>query len=108
MILLTQNAADEIARIRSQEKETVGVLRVSVVGGGCSGMSYKLQFESAPKEQDKIFEDKGVTVVVDSKSYLYLKGMTLDYKGGLNGTGFSFSNPNATKHCGCGTSFAVS
>lgn len=107
MITLSEAAVRQIKAIQTEEKRPNAALRVAVVGGGCSGMSYKLDFIDAPTEADKVFEQDGVRVVVDPKSYLYLKGMTLDYSGGLNGTGFSFSNPNATKSCGCGTSFSV-
>ena len=78
-----------------------------MVGGGCSGLSYKLDFAKEPMPTDKIFEQDGVKVFIDPKSFLYVRGLSLDYQGGLNGTGFSFQNPNAAKSCGCGTSFAV-
>jgi iron-sulfur cluster assembly protein len=84
-----------------------GGLRIAVVGGGCSGLSYKLEFQKEPVANDKVFEQAGVKIFVDPKSFLYVKGLTLDYSGGLNGTGFTFSNPNASKSCGCGTSFSV-
>jgi iron-sulfur cluster assembly protein len=70
-------------------------------------MSYKLDFQKEATPQDKIFEHEGVKIFVDPKSFLYIKGLSLDYEGGLNGTGFTFKNPNATKSCGCGTSFSV-
>ncbi len=82
-------------------------LRVSVVGGGCSGLSYKLDFDNEQKPMDKVFEDNGVKVVTDLKSFLYLVNTTLDFSDGLNGKGFYFSNPNASRTCGCGESFAV-
>ncbi|RYZ95475.1 MAG: iron-sulfur cluster assembly accessory protein, partial [Proteobacteria bacterium] len=82
-------------------------LRVSVIGGGCSGMSYKLDFVPEGTERDRTFEQDGVKVVVDPKSILFLEGMELDYSGGLNGKGFVFSNPNAKKSCGCGNSFSA-
>lgn len=107
MISLTESAVKQIKRIREEEKVEGGGLRVAIVGGGCSGLSYKLNFEKDAAPSDKIFEQDGVKVFIDAKSYLYVKGMELDYQGGLNGTGFSFKNPNATKSCGCGTSFAV-
>jgi iron-sulfur cluster assembly protein len=97
----------QIKRIRDEEKVEGGGLRIAVVGGGCSGMSYKLDFQKEPAANDKVFEQDGVKVFVDAKSYIFLKGLTLDYSGGLNGTGFTFQNPNATKSCGCGTSFSV-
>lgn len=82
-------------------------LRVSVVGGGCSGLSYKLDFDNEQKPGDQVFEDKGVKVVTDLKSYLYLVNTELDFSEGLNGKGFFFNNPNATRSCACGESFAV-
>ncbi len=82
-------------------------IRVGVKGGGCSGLSYDLSFDTEMKEDDKVFEDNGMKVVVDKKSFLYLIGTELDYSGGLNGKGFIFKNPNANRTCGCGESFAV-
>lgn len=82
-------------------------LRVSVVGGGCSGLSYKLDFDNEQKPMDQVFEDNGVKVVTDLKSFLYLVNTMLDFSDGLNGKGFYFSNPNASRTCGCGDSFAV-
>jgi len=80
---------------------------VSVVGGGCSGLSYKLSFEDAPKEKDKTFDNYGVTMLVDPKSLLFLKGIEVDFTDGLSGQGFVFQNPNAKSTCGCGTSFSA-
>lgn len=82
-------------------------VRVGVTSGGCSGLSYNLDFDTEMKDSDKLFEDNGVKIVVDKKSFLYLVGTTLEYSGGLNGKGFSFNNPNASRTCGCGESFAV-
>jgi iron-sulfur cluster assembly protein len=82
-------------------------LRVGVVGGGCSGLSYKLDFDNESKPMDQVFEDNGLKVVTDLKSFLYLVNTTLDFSDGLNGKGFYFSNPNASRTCGCGESFAV-
>jgi iron-sulfur cluster assembly protein len=82
-------------------------LRVGVVGGGCSGLSYKLDFDNESKPTDQVFEDNGVKIVTDLKSFLYLVNTTLDFSDGLNGKGFYFSNPNASRTCGCGESFAV-
>ena|SRR5882757_6092775 len=108
MIQITENAASHIQRVKTEEaSQSESFLRVQVVGGGCSGLSYKLKFDTEPKSDDKTFEQFGVKVVTDPKSYLYLIGMTLDYEGGLNGQGFTFKNPNAKKSCGCGSSFAV-
>lgn len=107
MITLSENAVKQIIRFREEEKMPDGGLRIAVVGGGCSGMSYKLEFQKAAEAQDKVFEIQGVKIFIDPKSFLYVKGLELDYSGGLNGTGFTFKNPNASKSCGCGTSFAV-
>lgn len=82
-------------------------VRVGVKSGGCSGLSYDLKFDDLEQEGDKAFEDNGVKVVVDKKSFLYLVGTTLEYSGGLNGTGFVFNNPNANRTCGCGESFSL-
>jgi len=82
-------------------------LRVGVVGGGCSGLSYKLDFDNEQKPMDQVFEDNGIKIVTDLKSFLYLVNTTLDFSDGLNGKGFYFSNPNASRTCGCGESFAV-
>ena len=82
-------------------------LRVGVEGGGCSGLSYKLDFDSSMQDGDQLFEDRGIKILVDKKSFLYLIGTELDFTGGLNGKGFAFNNPNATRTCGCGESFAV-
>ena len=82
-------------------------VRVGVKSGGCSGLSYQLKFDKMTQENDKIFEDNGIKIVVDKKSLLYLVGTTLEYSGGLNGKGFVFSNPNANRTCGCGESFSL-
>ncbi|MFI5187321.1 MAG: HesB/IscA family protein [Chitinophagales bacterium] len=82
-------------------------LRVGVAGGGCSGLSYKLDFDNEQKPTDQVFEDNGVKIVTDLKSFLYLVNTTLDFSDGLNGKGFQFINPNASRTCGCGESFAV-
>jgi iron-sulfur cluster assembly protein len=109
MIEITEKAVNEVKRIQTSDPASSGThLRVMVVGGGCSGMSYKLGFENdAPKDSDKVFEKQGVKLVVDPKSFLFLSGTTLDFSDGLNGTGFTFSNPNAKRTCGCGSSFSV-
>ncbi len=82
-------------------------LRVSVTGGGCSGLTYKLDFDNESQKGDQYFEDKGVKIAVDMKSFLYLFGTELDFSDGLNGKGFNFINPNASRTCGCGESFSV-
>jgi iron-sulfur cluster assembly protein len=82
-------------------------VRVGVKGGGCSGLMYELDFDTNVLEGDQVFEDNGIKVVVDKKSFLYLVGTELDYTGGLNGNGFVFVNPNANRTCGCGESFSI-
>lgn len=82
-------------------------VRVGVKSGGCSGLSYELTFDKTTNEDDKIFEDNELKIVVNKKSYLYLIGTTLEYSGGLNGKGFVFTNPNAQRTCGCGESFSL-
>ena len=109
MIKVSDNAAKRIKELIADENlEANTALRVKVKRGGCSGFSYKLDFDNnVDQDKDKIFEDKDVKLVVDSESLLYIIGLTLDFEGGLNGAGFVFANPNATKTCGCGSSFAV-
>ena len=82
-------------------------VRVSVTSGGCSGLTYHMDFDNEEKENDQVFEDNGVKVVTDLRSFLYLCNTTLEFSGGLNGKGFYFNNPNAERTCGCGESFAV-
>jgi len=82
-------------------------IRVSVVSGGCSGLSYKMDFDNESQPNDQVFEDNGMKIVTDLKSFLYLCNTTLEFSGGLNGKGFYFNNPNAARECGCGESFAV-
>lgn len=82
-------------------------VRVGVKSGGCSGLSYDLKFDKSQEEGDKVFEDNNIKIIIDKKSFLYLIGTTLEYSGGLNGTGFIFNNPNASRTCGCGESFSL-
>lgn len=108
MITVSENAKQKaINLMREDNKPEDSFIRVGVEGGGCSGLSYKLEFDNQLKEGDQVFEDKGIKIVVDKKSFLYLVGTELDYSGGLNGKGFVFNNPNASRTCGCGESFAV-
>ncbi|MFP5520680.1 MAG: HesB/IscA family protein [Bdellovibrionia bacterium] len=108
MIQVSENAIKRLYNLKQEEgKGEDSFLRVEVKKGGCSGLSYKMEFDTALREGDKVFESGGQKIVVDNNSLLYILGMTLDYSGGLNGKGFVFNNPNATKHCGCGTSFNV-
>ena len=109
VLTISDKAILEIKRIQANDSTATGAnLRVMVVGGGCSGMSYKLGFDSQPiAASDKVFEREGVKVVCDAKSFLYLAGTELDFTDGLNGTGFVFKNPNAKRTCGCGSSFSA-
>ena len=86
---------------------SIDFIRVGVKSGGCSGLSYELTFDKEEKENDKVFENNDIKIIVDKKSFLYLVGTELDYSGGLNGTGFVFKNPNANRTCGCGESFSL-
>lgn len=108
MVQLSETAAKQIEKLKSEASvNDAGFLRVKIVPGGCSGMSYKLDFDTRTTDEDKVFDQHGTRVVIDKKSFLYVAGMTLDFEGGLNGKGFIFSNPNAAKSCGCGSSFGV-
>lgn len=108
MIKVTDKAKERIVELRKSGGYSENHnIRVAVQGGGCSGLMYSLDFDDAIKPTDEIFEDKGVKVLVDKKSLLYLLGTTLDFSDGLNGKGFQFVNPNASRTCGCGESFAV-
>lgn len=108
MISVTDKAKEKIIEIRQKEGfSDEHNIRVAVKGGGCSGLMYDLQFDSNVQPDDEIFEDKGIKILVDKKSLLYLLGTTLDFSDGLNGKGFQFVNPNASRTCGCGESFAV-
>lgn len=109
-IYVSDKAKEKVAKLMSDAGiagDSSYFLRVSVVGGGCSGLSYKLDFDNEQKPMDQVFEDNGVKVVTDLKSFLYLVNTTLDFSDGLNGKGFYFSNPNASRTCGCGDSFSV-
>ncbi|MBI1388696.1 MAG: iron-sulfur cluster insertion protein ErpA [bacterium] len=108
MITLTEKAASEVLRLIEAQNlpETTG-LRVGVRGGGCSGLSYALNFDTEERDNDRVFTCNGVKIMVDSKSFLYLSGATVDYTDGLNGSGFTFDNPNASQSCGCGSSFSA-
>lgn len=107
MITLTEKAAEEIKNIIAQENDHDLALRVGVQGGGCSGLSYFLTLDKDPRAEDKVFEQHGVKVFLDSKSAMYLEGTELDFTDGLNGRGFVFNNPNAIRTCGCGSSFSA-
>ena len=106
VIQVTPKAIDKIRQAFAKQG-VEGVLRLGVLGGGCSGLSYQFKFDTKQRPTDKVFEFDGVKIVVDPKSLLYLHGMTLDYKESLMQSGFVFENPNAQKNCGCGTSFSA-
>jgi len=105
-ITITNKAAEKIRILMDAENKPDQGLRVKVVGGGCSGLHYKLDFDD-PKPGDRIFEKEGAKVIVDMKSLLYLTGTELEYQESLMQSGFVFQNPNVTRTCGCGSSFAV-
>ncbi len=108
MITVSENAKQHaLDLIKNENRPADTFIRVGVDGGGCSGLSYKLEFDNQIKEGDQVFEDKGIKIAVDKKSFLYLIGTELDFVGGLNGKGFVFNNPNASRTCGCGESFGV-
>lgn len=107
LIKLTDKAVEQVKELIKNEDKGDGFgVRLGVIGGGCSGLSYKIDFD-IQKDKDNILDFDGVKVFIDLKSSIYLKGITLDYKDGLNGKGFVFVNPNATNTCGCGESFSV-
>lgn len=108
-IKISDTAKVRIEQILKENREEGknSFVRVSVVSGGCSGLTYKLDFDTEEKIKDQIFEDNGVKIVTDMKSLLYLLGTTLDFSDGLSGKGFYFNNPNAARTCACGESFAV-
>jgi iron-sulfur cluster assembly protein len=108
MLFVSDNAKEKIIDIQqSNGYDSNYFIRVSVEGGGCSGLSYKMDFDNNLKSDDQEFEDKGIKLVTDLRSFLYLANTTLDFSGGLNGKGFHFNNPNANRTCSCGESFAV-
>ena len=107
MINISDSARDQAIKLMAEDNKEGAFIRVGVKGGGCSGLMYNLDFDNVMKEDDKEFEDNGIKIVVDKKSFLYLVGTTLDFSGGLNGKGFVFVNPNADRTCGCGESFSI-
>ena len=109
MIKVSSQAKEKVVQMMQSDGVDIAshFVRVGVKRGGCSGLSYELKFDASLGEDDKIFEDNDVRIVVDKKSFLYLVGTTLEYSGGLNGKGFVFNNPNANRTCGCGESFSL-
>lgn len=108
MIKVSDKAKEYLSGLMNAENTASQCfVRVGVKGGGCSGLEYQMKFDTELKQGDEMYEDKGIKIVVDLKSLLYLYGTELDYSGGLNGKGLVFNNPNASRTCGCGESFAV-
>jgi iron-sulfur cluster assembly protein len=108
MIIVSEKAKERILELKKEEGRTENEnIRVSVKGGGCSGLMYDLGFDATMVDTDHVFEDKGVKILVDRKSLLYLAGTVLEFSDGLNGKGFQFVNPNASRTCGCGESFSI-
>ncbi len=109
MIKVSESAKQKVVTLMQEEgfDAVNDFVRVGVKSGGCSGLSYELNFDREIGETDKVFEDNAVRIIVDKKSFLYLVGTTLEYSGGLNGKGFVFNNPNAERTCGCGESFSL-
>jgi len=109
MIKVSESASKRVAMLMQDDgfDPKTDYVRVGVKSGGCSGLEYILNFDKNITETDKIFEENGVRIAVDKKSFFYLIGTTLEYQGGLNGKGFVFNNPNAQRTCGCGESFSL-
>ncbi len=108
MLFVSDKAKEKIEQImQEQQLDANSFVRVSVLGGGCSGLSYKMDFDNKLNPDDQEFEDKGIKLVTDLRSFLYVCNTTLEFTDGLNGKGFHFQNPNATRTCACGESFAV-
>lgn len=109
MIKVSDQAKEKASQLMKEDgyNPEVDYIRVGVKSGGCSGLEYVLKFDNEKTETDQIFEDNGVKIIVDKKSILYLAGTILEYSGGLNGKGFVFNNPNASRTCGCGESFSL-
>lgn len=109
MIKVSETAKKKVIELMQEDgyNPSTDYIRVGVKSGGCSGLSYDLKFDKESHEEDKVFVDNDVKIIVDKKSFLYLIGTTLEYSGGLNGTGFVFNNPNASRTCGCGESFSL-
>ena len=109
MIKVSEDAKKKIASLMTEDgyDPNTDYVRVGVKSGGCSGLSYDLKFDKSIAEEDKLFEDNNIKLIVDKRSFLYLIGTTLEYSGGLNGKGFVFNNPNAQRTCGCGEGFSL-
>ena len=107
MIAISDSAKERLLYLLDKKGEENSYVRVGVESGGCSGLSYKLDFDNAKKDDDELIEDNGISLLINKKSFLYLVGTTLEFSDGLNGKGFVFKNPNASRTCGCGESFSL-
>ncbi|MDX1408557.1 MAG: iron-sulfur cluster assembly accessory protein [Saprospiraceae bacterium] len=109
MLYVSDSAKEKILEILDRDGKSTDhyFVRVTVTSGGCSGLTYQMDFDNEDQPNDQVFEDKGIKVVTDLKSFLYLHNTTLEFSGGLNGKGFFFSNPNAARTCACGESFSL-
>lgn len=107
MINISDSARDRLLQLLDNDSKDNSFVRVGVESGGCSGLSYKLDFDNTKKEDDELIEDNNIKLLVNKKSFLYLVGTTLEFSDGLNGKGFVFNNPNASRTCGCGESFSL-
>ena len=107
MIKISDSAKTRLLSLLKNEKENKAYVRVGVESGGCSGLSYKLDFDNTKKDDDELIENNGIALLINKKSFLYLVGTTLEFSDGLNGKGFVFNNPNASRTCGCGESFSL-
>ncbi len=106
-VILTENAINEVKRIMASNNIQAAGLRIGITGGGCAGFTYTLNFDNEVRSDDQTYEVGGITVIIDTKSTLYLTGTTIDYTTGLSGGGFKFTNPQAKGSCGCGSSFTA-
>ncbi len=107
MIKISDSARDRLLYLLKKEEARLSYVRVGVESGGCSGLSYKLDFDKNQKADDELIDDNGIKLLINKKSFLYLVGTTLEFSDGLNGKGFVFNNPNASRTCGCGESFSL-
>ena len=107
MIKISNSAKERLLHLLGEKGGENSYVRVGVESGGCSGLSYKLDFDNTKKEEDELIEDNGISLLINKKSFLYLIGTTLEFSDGLNGKGFVFNNPNASRTCGCGESFSL-
>ena len=107
MIIVSDSAKERLVQLLKKDEKNNSYVRVGVESGGCSGLSYKLDFDNIKKDDDEIVEDNDITLLINKKSFLYLVGTTLEFSDGLNGKGFVFNNPNASRTCGCGESFSL-